>query len=111
MCVCVRVCVRVCVCTCVCVCVHVFQAKEKAQQNRNRVAQDKEKLQHQQRQEVGNAVLVPRPCPQRWGLGARLCSHSYNLWFCVQIIQALYHTLRTLNHCWVSSPCGVYGPK
>jgi hypothetical protein len=31
------------------------EAKEKAQQNRNRVAQDKEKLQHQQRQEAAQA--------------------------------------------------------
>ena len=32
----------------------MYQAKEKAQKNRSRVAQDKEKLQHQQRQEVSN---------------------------------------------------------
>ena len=38
-------------------CFLVVQAKEKAQKNRNRVAQDKEKLQHQQRQEVSNLSL------------------------------------------------------
>ena len=38
-------------------CFLVVQAKEKAQKNRNRVAQDKEKLQHQQRQEVSNLTL------------------------------------------------------
>lgn len=35
-----------------------LQAKEKAQKNRSRVAQDKEKLQHQQRQEVPNSPAI-----------------------------------------------------